>query len=505
MSRLPRIFPTVVHMLEEAGRLAPLQEALVCDGERLTYAAYARSVARLAEELVASGASGNRVAILMPNCVDLAIALLAAVAAGAQAVPLNPAYTPYELAPILEDAAPRVILASASIADMIDDIARAQELPLSWRVGPGARRLVAVDSDPFHLALPDPDALGLLQYTGGTTGRPKGVELTNRATAINVSQREAIVPTSHDRERALLMTPLYHVYATAMGLYLALYARGTLVIMSRYTPDAALEAIEKERITFFAGSPTIYQGLLSSARLSTTNFSSLSLCFSGASALAPETLRRWKAVSGCSVCEGYGQTEAGPVLTANPRDGLHKAGSVGIAAPETQIEIVDVMTDAVLPAGSVGEIRARGPQIMRGYRNRPEEDGNTLRNGWLYTGDLGFLDDLGYLHISDRKKDMVVVSGFNVFPREIEEALHGHPAVREVAAYGVPHPRKGEVVHVQVVCDPASATESGLMNFLAERLVSYKLPAQIALVSELPKTSVGKIDRAALRRDAAAG
>ncbi|WP_181408059.1 class I adenylate-forming enzyme family protein [Pararhizobium mangrovi] len=502
MNALPPVFPSVVHMLQEAAERAPTREAIVCDGDRLSYDRFARSVARMAEELVAAGTAGGRVAILLPNSVDLAIAMLGALAAGAQAVPLNPVYTAHELVPILEDAAPTVILAANGVADAIEPAMCERGLPVPQRVGPGARRLIAGDEDAYILPLPDPDALGLLQYTGGTTGRPKGVELTNRATAINVAQREAVVPTTPDVERALLMTPLYHVYATAMGLFLTLNARGTLVVMSRYTPELALAAIEEEGITFFAGSPTIYHGLLACERIATTDFSSLELCFSGASALPAETLRRWKEITGCSICEGFGQTETGPVLAANPRLSTHKAGSVGVLLPRTKVEIVDIETGAALPLGETGEICAAGPQIMHGYRNLPEETAEALRNGWLHTGDVGHMDADGYLHVTGRRKEMVVVSGFNVFPREIEDALYAHPAVREVAAFGVPHTHKGEVLHVHAVCEKPSASIDDLMAFLAERLVRYKLPARLVLVESLPKTAIGKIDKAALQRAA---
>lgn len=498
--------PTAVHMLADAVARAPEREALVCGADRLSYAEYGRAVAAFAHELRGAGAAGERVVLLMPNGVDLAIGIFAALAAGAQATPLNPAYTAFELRPILTDASPRLILAAPAVADSIAPLVAELGFPAPWRLGSGARRLADVaDAAEPELTLPDPDSLGILQYTGGTTGRAKGVNLTHRATAANIAQREAVVPTIPDRERALVMTPLYHVYATAMGLNLAANARGTLVLMERYTPEEALELIERERITFLAGSPTIYHGLLASERLGRTDLSSLSVCFSGASALPAETLARWQALTGAAICEGYGQTEAGPVLAANPRDGRRKPGSVGVVLPETTVEIVDPATgEDPLPAGEVGEIRARGPQVMSGYRNRPEETAAALRDGWLYTGDLGCFDPDGYLRIRDRKKDMVIVSGFNVFPREIEDVLHAHPDVREAAAFGVPDPRKGEVVHVQVV-GARGLQEEALVAFLSERLVRYKWPADLKLVPELPKTAIGKIDKVALRETALGG
>ncbi|WP_372422472.1 AMP-binding protein [Salinarimonas chemoclinalis] len=500
---LPRIHPTVVHMLADAAAVAPGREALACGDERVSYAAYAGAAEGFARELRDAGVEGERVAILMPNSVDFPVALMAAFAAGAQATPLNPAYTVHELRPVLADAAPRLILAAPDVAERIAPLCAELGLPVPTPVGPGARRLHVIAGDPARLPLPDPDTLGLLQYTGGTTGIPKGVDLVHRALAVNVSQREAIVPTTPDAERALVITPLYHAYAMAMGLMLALWARGTMVLMPRYSPEAALALIEAERITFLAGSPTIYHGLLAAPRAARTDFSTLSLCFCGASALPEATLTRWMALTGASLCEGYGQTEAGPVLAANPRAGPHVAGSVGVPLPETEIEIVDPVTgEGPLAPGEPGEIRARGPQIMRGYRNRREETAEALRDGWLHTGDIGVIRPDGILEIRDRKKDMAIVSGFNVYPREIEEALLAHPAVAEAAAFAVPDARKGEVIHARVV---ASGTDLATLEaHLAERLARYKLPAVLALVPAIPKTAIGKIDKATLKADATA-
>jgi long-chain acyl-CoA synthetase len=254
------------------------------------------------------------------------------------------------------------------------------------------------------------------------------VNLTHAAVSINVSQREALLPTRLDQERILAVTPLFHVYAVAMGLYLAVFCRGTLVILPRYRPEWVFEAIERHQITLFSGSPTLFTGLMAHEGFATASLQSLRLCYSGAAALPVAVLERWQAATGCTVVEGYGQSEAGPVLSYNPVEGIRKAGSVGVALPLTEIQIVDLESGTrVLPAGSSGEIRARGPQIMQGYRGLPEETASALRDGWLYTGDIGEFDHDNYLFIRDRKKDMVIVGGFNVYPREVEEALLTHP------------------------------------------------------------------------------
>src|SRR5690606_18927009 len=345
------------------------------------------------------------------------------------------------------------------------------------------------------------EARAYVPYPGGTSGRAKGVMLTHRAVATNVSQREAILPTGGDGERVLLAMPLFHSYALAMGLYLCACCAGTLVIMPRYRPDELLRLMREERITIFPGSPTLYHGLMSFAGFERADFGRLHTCYSGSAALPEETLRRWEQATGAPIYEGYGQTEAGPVVSFQPRHGPRKPGSTGVAVGATEIQIVDVQDgEAVLAPGQPGEIRVRGPQIMAGYRNRPEETAAALRAGWLYTGDVGELDADGYLYIRDRKKDMVIVGGYNVYPREIDEVLALHPAVQEAAAVGVPDAYRGEVVKAFVVLRPgARASVEALLAHCSANLAKYKVPAALALVPELPRTPVGKIDKKALK------
>jgi long-chain acyl-CoA synthetase len=286
-----------------------------------------------------------------------------------------------------------------------------------------------------------------------------------------------------------------------MCLHLAAYCRGALVILPRYRPELAIAALAAERITAFAGGPTVFTGMLAHPDLAAARFPSLRVSYSGSAPLPEEVLRRWEAATGCPILEGYGQTEAGPVLSFNPQDGRRKPGSVGIAVPGTAIEIVDTTTGTtVLPVGERGEIRASGPQIMRGYRNLPEETAAALREGWLYTGDIGELDGEGYLFIRDRKKDMAIVGGYNVYPREIDEVLFAHPDVLEVAAIGVPDAYRGEIIRAFVVPRPGRRPSGEeLLAHCRANLAKYKVPASIELVAALPKTSVGKIDKKALR------
>src|SRR6185295_18520980 len=333
--------------------------------------------------------------------------------------------------------------------------------------------------------LPDPDSLALLQYTGGTTGKAKGVNLTHRSIAINVAQRETLLATAMDSERILCVMPLFHSYAMAMGLFLAANCRGTLVILERYQPDVLLETIEREKITIFPGSPTLFTGLMAHPDFVRTDWSSVHTCFSGSAALPEETLKRWERAVGAPVYEGYGQTEAGPVLTFNSHFGK-KMGSVGKPVPLTEIRIED------------GEVLARGPQVMQGYRNRPQETAAALKDGWLHTGDMGEIDAEGFLYIRDRKKDMVIVGGYNVYPREVEEVLISHPAVAEAAVVGGPDAYRGEILHAYIALRSPVSPDS-IVEYCRERLAPYKIPSTLEILDALPKTSVNKLDKLSLK------
>ena len=507
---LPLNHATVVHALQDAASVRAQAGALRCGHETLTYEAYWRCALGCAAELRTHLAAGARVALLMDNSLDMAVALMGVQLAGMQVAALNPGYTQHELEPILADADVGVLLIDQGHLTMHAGAPWLKQVKHVLAVGQDQRLIRWRDDADIRLTwdLPRPEGISTLQYTGGTTGRSKGVELSHQAVAINVRQRQALLPVAMDSERVLAVTPLFHVYATSMGLYLALFARAELIIIPRYRPEEVLKTIQEQQITLFAGSPTLFHGLMAHLDFPNTNWSSLKLCFSGSAPLPVETLRRWEAVTGCPICEGYGQTEAGPVATFNPAQGLRKPGTVGVAVPLTQVQIVDTETgDRCLDPGEAGEIRLRGPQLMNAYRNRPNETAHALRQGWLYTGDIGCMDADGYLTITDRKKDMVIVGGYNVYPREVEEVLHQHPEVLEAAVVGLPDPYRGEQLCAFVVSKSQDAEQfiTALHAWCTQRLVKYKRPIEIRCVSSLPKTSVGKIDKPRLRSDGTAG
>ncbi len=503
LDRLPRIPASVVHMLAEAAESHPSHPAVTFGGTTLDYARYLRAVAGLATRLRDRVGEGGRIALVMANSLDMAVATFAAHAAGAQVVPLNPNYTDREVGFMLADAGPDLVIhdrnTAADIAGLCDRLgvktvldagASGTALALEHADGP----------DRMPWTLPVHEQLATLQYTGGTTGRPKGANLTHRQLAVNLAQREALLPTGRGGEVMLCSMPLFHVSAVAMCLHLSCYAASHIVILPRYRPDWVLDAIGRHRATLMSAGPTIFRSLLSHEALASSDLKSLRWCYSGSAPLPEATLHQWTTATGGTILEGYGMTEAGPVLTYNPVHGVRKPGSVGLAVPGSVLQIVDMDDgDRVLGPGEKGEIRVRGPHTMAGYRNLPEATAATLRDGWVYTGDVGHLDEDGYLFITDRKKDTINVGGFKVYPREVDEVLLEHPAVADAAAFGVPDAYYGQIVHACVVPKPGtSISEDDLVAHCRRALVRYKVPHRIQLTDSLPKTAVGKLARGRL-------
>lgn len=505
---LPVVFPTVVHALADAAARSPEREALVLGEERLDYREYLRCVAGFSRELQDLDLSGCRVALLMGNSIDVCIAMFAIHAARAEAVPLNPVYTARELLPMLEDAEVTAVIYDQPLHGMVRDLAARLNIKHLLAIG-NDRRLTEwrtrQDLDRLE-DLPEAEDPGTLQFTGGTTGRAKGARISHYSLSVNISQREAISPTRDDVERTLCIMPLFHCYAVSMCLHAMVYRRGALVILPRYHPQEVIDTLVRERITLFAGSPTIFTGLLNYPGFAETDFSNLYMSSSGSAPLAEHVLNEWERITGTPILEGYGQSEAGPVISFNPLDGTRKPTSVGIPLPETEIQVVDLKTGTkVLETGQKGEIRITGPQVMRGYRNRPEESAQALRSGWLYTGDIGELDEEGYLFIRGRKKEMLIVSGYNVFPREIEEVLHQNPGIREAAVVAKTDAYRGELPVAFVVLRKENAGDGDaevLRNYCMECLAPYKIPTEFHFVERLPKTVVGKVDKVALAQRA---
>ena len=500
---LPR-YPTVVHALVEAARRAPGRTALIFEGRELTYAQYLRAVAGFARRLGRHGVAGGRVAVMTANSIEAAVAMLGVMAARAQMVPFNPFFTVSELRPQLADSQPSVLVCDAGSADKAR--ALAGDLPVEVLTPDDIARWRDDATATLPEPLPADDDWATLPYTGGTTGLPKGANHRHANITTFFTQVLTQWPLGFDDQRFLNVAPMFHIWGSQFATWIPIYTRNTLVVLPKYEPDRVLDAIERHRITVFAGGPpAIYIGLTSSPRFATTDFSSLRYCLSGGAPCPEQLLRGWEQKTGCVLLEGYGMSEGAPIAN-NPINGARKLLSVGLASPETEVEVVDVETGTrAMPTGERGEVRVRGRQFMQGYRNRPEETAQTLRDGWLHTGDIGFLDEDGYLFLVDRKKDMVIVGGYNVYPRAVEEVLFKHPAIHEAAVVGAPDDRLGEVLMAFVALRPdATLGEEEFFAYCAENLVKYRRPVRVTFMPMLPKTAANKIDKLALRARARA-
>jgi long-chain acyl-CoA synthetase len=480
---------------------------------------------------------GDRVALVLPNCPQFVYCFYGALKAGAVVVPTNPLYTARELHQQLFDSGARAVVVLSKLYPQVAEAARRTDvrdilvtnikehfprtlrvlfsLTREWREG----HRVDIFDDPRAMWLRDllasagarlpvdvaPSDLAVLQYTGGTTGTPKGAMLSHRALVANVHQCRAWHASMGEGDRILAIMPFFHVYGLTVVMGLAVMSAMTMALIPR--PDLAhiLGVIDKHRPRFFPGAPRIYSLLNASPALAKHDLRCIEWFLSGSAALPVEVMDRFERLTGGKVLEGYGLTEAAPVTHSNPREGKRKPGSVGIPLPDVECKVVDVDTGIrEVEPGERGELLVRGPNLMDGYWGRPDETRLVLRDGWLRTGDIVTVDEDGYFSVVDRKKEMIVVSGFKVYPREVDEILYAHPAVLEAAAVGVPHPSKGEVVKAFVVLKPgAHATAKEIIEHCRTSLAPFKVPVDVAFRSELPKTLIGKVLRRQLAAEAA--
>jgi long-chain acyl-CoA synthetase len=424
-------------------------------------------------------------------------------AAGAQISPLNPNFTEPELEPLLRDVEPRLLVCDAASSAKARAMAQRIGVDQVVELGPGGISIDALLAIPGHeLPLPHPEDLAALFFTGGTTGIPKGANQTHVNLMAFCDGIVALWPFPLDEERILNVAPLFHVWGFCFTLVAPIYIRAFMDIMPAYKPALVLDEFQKRKISVFAGGPAaLYLGLRANENFKKTDFSSLKICLSGGAPCPEELLRSWEKDTGCVLLEGWGMSEGAPI-NSNPLHGVRKIGSVGLVPPDTEVEVVDLETgQTVMPVGERGEIRVRGAQFTKGYRNRPEENARAIRNGWLYTGDIGYYDADGYLFLVDRKKEMIIVGGYNVYPREIDELLFKHPAILEAATVGIPDSFSGEAVKSFVVLRPgASLSGEELQDYCRKSLVKYKVPTRVAFVDTLPRSGVGKINKLELKK-----
>lgn len=508
---------------------------------KLSYTALREQAETFAAALRLRGVNeGDRVAIMLPNIPQTIIAFWGVLKAGAVAVMTNPLYMEKELTHHFEDSQSKVLVTLdllwpklEPLMDRIDlklcvitRIADGLAFPLSWLQPWKAKRegnlpVVPHDGQKFiswkdafktrerySAPIGDPKrALALLQYTGGTTGFSKAAMLTHQNLSAQMQILKYIVGGDAQTKRFVFLSimPFFHVFGLAGNILMPCLYAGSSIPVPRYTPGDLLRTIKKYRPNFFVGAPSVYISLIQQKDIAKYDLTCIELCISGSSPFPVEALHKFQKLTGANVTEGFGLTEASPCLLANPVYATQKNGSVGVPLPATEARIVDLETgEKIMGDNEIGELIARGPQVMVGYWNKPEETAATLRDGWLYTGDIAYRDEDGYYFIVDRKKDMAIVGGYNVYPREIDEVLYEHPKVAEAVAVGVPHRSRGETLKAYVVPKPGeNLTVQELVTHCREKLANYKVPKFFELREELPKTLVGKVLRRMLREEEA--
>jgi long-chain acyl-CoA synthetase len=521
--------------LADAARRYPRRTAIRFFGRSTSYAELDALANRFANALLALGVrKGERVALLMPNCPQMVLAYYGGLRAGAVMVATSPLYVESELEHQLADAEVSVVVCLSSLFGRVQAV----------RHGVPTLRHVIVtnikDYFPRHLRLlfsltrerrdghrvklprdghtywltrllararssspgveVGPHELALLQYTGGTTGVAKGAMLTHRNLVANTLQVRAWfanLANADGPDVIMGVLPLFHIYGMTTVMNFSIRGAGTMVLQPRFVVDDVLKAIQRERPHLLPGVPTMYMAINQAKRLGQYNLRSLKGAFSGAAPLPREVQARFEATTGARIVEGYGLTEASPVTHCMPLATQHAAGTIGVPVPGTDAAVFDQETGTRrMPPGEVGELAVRGPQVMLGYWKRADETARVLRDGWLFTGDLACVDESGYFSIVDRKKDMIISGGMNVYPRDVEEPLFQHPKVKEAVAVGIPDPRWGEAVKVYIVLrDGETATEQEILDYCHARMARYKVPKFVEFRRELPRSLVGKVLR----------
>ncbi len=494
-------------LLDRAAADYPDRPAIKMDGLVLSYTQLRQAAGRMSALLASLGVEpGDRVGIMLPNVPAFPITFYGALAADAIVVPMNPLLKSREVAYYLGDSGAKALVAWHQFAGEAAKGAADAGATLITAETPDLAGLLA--EVPAAATTPnrhdDDDAVIL--YTSGTTGRPKGAELTHTGL---VSNAEIAARTLFDvgpDDVIMGCLPLFHVFGLTCGLNVAVTAAATLTLLPRFDPAKALDILERDRVTLFEGVPTMYAAMLHLPEADPAKARTLRACASGGAAMPVEVMRGFEQKFGCIVLEGYGLSETSPVASFNHPDKERKPGSIGTPIQGVEMRLIDDEWNTVSGKDAIGEIAIRGQNVMKGYWDKPEATKEAMKGagevggGWFRTGDMARTDEDGYYFIVDRKKDLIIRGGYNVYPREIEEAMHEHPAVAEVAVIGMPHPELGEEVGAAVALKPgASATPDELRAFVRDRVAAYKYPRRVWLVDALPKGPTGKILRREVR------
>ena len=483
----------LARLITDSAAAGPERPAIRLDDAVVPYAALDHATRRVAGLLAARGVGpGDRVAIMLPNVPYFPIALYGVLRLGAVAVPMNPLLKEREVAFHLGDSGAKLVFAWHGFAEAAERGAQAAGTECVL-VEPGKVEQLIVEAQPFdEVAERADDDTAILVYTSGTTGTPKGAELTHHNLLDSARVAVELVDAGPDSIE-LGALPLFHVFGLSSGLNAMMRCGGCLTLLPRFEPAKALQIIERDRVGILLGVPTMYTAMLHAPERSSFDPSTLELCVSGGAAMPVEVLRGFEAAFGCKILEGYGLTETCGMASFNPPDRERKPGSIGTPITGVEMKVVDDQDNDV-PTGEVGEIVIRGHNVMKGYWQRPDATEEVMRGGWFHTGDMATVDEDGYFFIVDRKKDMIIRGGYNVYPREIEEVLYEHPAVSEAAVVGVPDDSLGEEVGAAIVLRSGKEAEAEeIRAFVKERVAAYKYPRRIWFADELPKGPTGKI------------
>ena len=531
------IYPSMLvqDYLTKAYEKYPEKVAIHFMGKEITYDELYHSSMKFGNYLQKLGIKkGDRVSIMLPNCPQAVISFYGVLYAGGVVVMTNPLYTEREIAYQMKDSGAKAIIGLDILFPRISKVLKDTNLenvivtgikdyltfpknlvyPIIQKKQYGMTVKVehrginhlfteimktaqpTVVETPFDFE----EDLALLQYTGGTTGSPKGVMLTHKNIISNATMCDSWLYKGKKGEEVIMgIIPLFHVYGLTTVLILSVMLGYKMVLLPKFDPETALKTINKQKPTLFPGAPTLYIGLMNYPDIAKYDLSSIEACLSGSAPLPAEVQEKFEALTGGKLVEGYGLTETSPVTHSNLVWGERTKGSIGLPYPDTDCKIFQTGTTNPVPNGEIGEIAIKGPQVMKGYWNKPEETAATIVDGWLLTGDLGYMDDEGHFFIVDRKKDMIIAGGFNIYPREIEEVLYEHEAVQECVVAGIPDPYRGETVKAYIVLKEGyTITEEEFNTYCREHLASFKVPRIYEFRKELPKTAVGKILRRSL-------
>jgi len=523
-------------LLVDSALKQPGGAAIIFEGRVINYRELNELTDRFANALEDLGVrKGDKVALLLPNLPQFIIAYYGALKAGAAVTPLNPMYKEREAEFQLNDAEAETIVALDILYEVIHKIRGGTKLRNAILTNvkdflPGMKKLIGplVKKELRRRSYPDTldlvqlinthparppsveisprQDVAVLQYTGGTTGIPKGAMISHYNLVSNAMQAASWLPVQEGREVLISAIPLFHIYGMTVAMNVAIYSANTMILFPNPREiEKILKSISDYKATLFPGVPTMYVACINHPDVRKYDLTSVKKCISGAAPLPVAVMNTFNELTHGDLVEGYGLTEASPITHCNPLDSKEKVkpGTIGIPFPDTEVKVVDLETGTKdLKTGEVGEMVVRGPQVMLGYWKNLEETKTALRSGWLYTGDIAKMDEEGYFTIVDRKKDMIDRAGYKVWPREVEEVLYEHPAIKEAAVIGIPDARTGEAVKAFVVLkEGQTATEDDIRGFCKERIASYKVPSVVEFTAELPKTMVGKVLRRALRKE----